>query len=326
MKIICTGIALTVCAFAFAEQSHAQTTSYHIGNSLTRDSQPLSLEPFVGQTGLTHTVGRHIRCGSSLPDIWADLETCVDPIAPFGTYDQALPNHDWDFITIQPFPDSTLSQDRTIIGNFIDLSRSNGRNSNTRILIYQAWPQTAPGRVEVDYTGLWDRSAQDSPEQAMLFSHDYFDLLIDDVRGDHPGTQIDIIPVGEVFAELDRRLKSGELVIADYTDANDFYRDLVNLHMNSLGRFVAASTVYATMFGEDPTGLTSPDGFFDEPDIPENGVDRDSELLTPEVQAALQGVVWDVVSTHEFSGVPEPSSLGLLLCGSGFWVMRRRPR
>ena len=113
-----------------------------------------------------------------------------------------------------------------------------------------------------------------------------------------------MIPVGEVMARIDAELKAGTLVIPGYRSAQDFYREGIHLHMNALGRFVAASTTYAVMFGEDPTGIASPAGFFNDADTP--AVAWDSALLTTQVQQDLQEIIWQVVSEHPYTNTSEP--------------------
>jgi len=307
-----------------AQQAEA-TVSYHIGNSLTWDSQPLSLQAMAAARGKTHVVGHHIRCGSSLPLIAGDDKTCVDPVAAFGTWRNALANHAFDTVVMQPHTRSSLAQDQAVISEMIDIAAAGPGGSGTRFLIYQAWPMTGP--TAADFGATWDTATPDADAQAMVYTRDYFNHLIQRARADRPGVTIDIIPVGEVFDELDARLKSGELQVADYTSANDFYRDGVHLHMNALGRFVAASTQYAVIFNEDPSGLARPSSFFDNADIPSLGIDWDAELLTPQVQADLQAVVWDVVGGPAYTNIPEPTSAMILaIAGVGLTCRRRSMR
>lgn len=321
MRILATTSALALSAIATA--AGADYTSYHIGNSLTWDSQPEAIAAMSGSRGRTHDVGYHIRCGSSLDQIAADDVTCIAPVADYGVWRNALPAHNFDAITIQPHTGAaaTLLGDQTVITQMIDTAIG-GANSyaDTRFYIYQAWPRLT--RLPNDYTTLWNASTANADGTATVYTREYFNHLIGRVRGQRPGAAVGMIPVGEVMAEIDARLKSGELVIPGYSDASDFYREDVHLHMNSLGRFVAASTTYAVMFGEDPTGIASPAGFFNQADT--ETVFWDSALLTPQVQADLQEVVWDVVQDHPFTSVPEPSSLLIALVGGGLLCTRRR--
>lgn len=296
-------------------------SSYHIGNSLTWDSQPTAIAAMSAAQGRSHEVGYHIRCGSSLVQIAGDDITCITPVESFGVWRNALPNHNFDAVTMQPHSGSTMLQDQTVLLEMIDAAIG-GVNSyaDTRFFIYQAWPKL--GNPPNDYATRWNTATVDADGTAMVYTEDYFDHLIERVRAARPDATVDMIPVGAVLAEVDARLKSGDLVIPGYSSAQDLYREDIHLHMNSLGRFIAASTTYAVMFDEDPSGIASPEGFFALDDTAT--ITWDSALLTPEVQADLQEIVWDVVSAHP--NVPEPGTLMLGAVGACMVSMRRRRR
>ena len=47
--------------------------------------------------------------------------------------------------------------------------------------------------------------------------------------------------------------------------------------------------------------------------------------FTPELYEALNETIWDVVSNHPYTGVPEPTTLAMLVLG-GLAVLRRKRR
>lgn len=289
-RLSCLLLACVLSAPAWAD-----FTSYHIGNSLTWDSQPNAVAAMARSRGHDHRVGYHIRCGSSLVQIAGDDQTCVPPVERFGTWRSALAGHRFDAITIQPHTRSTLAQDQAVILEMIDTAIAGGSTyGGTRFYIYQAWPRT--GNAPDDYTQRWLADTPDDDDTPMAYTRQYFAHLLARVREARPEARVDLIPVGEVFARIDAQLKSGDLVIADYTSANDFYREAIHLHMNDLGRFVAATTVYAVLHDEDPRGLALPAGYFSNADDAEHGIVWDAAVLTPQTAAALQAVVWEVVS------------------------------
>ena len=278
-------------------QAHciSQTTSYHIGNSLTYDSQPLALEAFATQIGLAHTVGFHIRESSALNEILADpSDTTVEPHPQFGTYQQALPGHEWDFVTIQPhqskdnpetpeFDPSTLATDVSAILHFIDLTRSNPANSDTKFYIYSAWPSIA------NYlNGHWYGQTHNFDGALTVHTRRYYEHLINRVR-DATDADVFMVPVGEVLFELDKRITAGdtEPLVDSFTD---LYRDSLHLALD-IGRYMASITTFTTLLQEDPFQLSRPDGFF-----------RKDEAFSPEYLEALNEVVRRVVATHRYSG------------------------
>ncbi|MEO0947163.1 MAG: malectin domain-containing carbohydrate-binding protein, partial [Cyanobacteria bacterium J06641_5] len=96
---------------------------------------------------------------------------------------------------------------------------------------------------------------------------------------------------------LDNRIKAGLIPQLDPSQGvEQFYSDGIHLNESpftedpTIGTYVVALTHYATLYQEDPRGLTgSVYGFDDVADAP---------LL-----AAVQDAVWDVVSTHHYTGL-----------------------
>jgi hypothetical protein len=59
--------------------------------------------------------------------------------------------------------------------------------------------------------------------------------------------------VGDVLLELDARMKAGKL--PGYTEIAQVYVD--GIHFNNVGSYVVGTTFYATLFRDDPRGLTT---------------------------------------------------------------------
>lgn len=199
-----------------------------------------------------------------------------------------------------------------------------------RFYIYATWPKveqvleqegekTYASYYEAEYTGGVQPCA------------DFFARLMEGLNDLHPDleTPVQLIPAGHVLAALDRKIRAGELPgIEDFYDRNqdyyikarrnnkgkspfdpeqfrpaagvlNFYAD--GVHMNdqphngrdsgTIGSYVAALTIYATLTGESPVGLTvDPYEMFDPV--------ADTELIR-----ALQTTVWDVVTRNPYTGV-----------------------
>ena len=285
----------------------AETSSFHIGNSITWDSQPLGIEALAELRGGEHAVGHHIFFSSSLDDIWNNPTfTSRAPVEDFGTFEEALPAHHWNAVTMQPWPKAaTLGQDAARIIDFIDLTRTNPANQDTEFFIYTPWARF--DRIRTHW--LNDVAYDDSTRSST--TREYFQLLARRVRED-TDAPVFIIPVGEVFYQLDQRIQAGNL--PGITSPFQLYRDAIHASY-SVGRYVAGVTTYATLFKEDPAGLTAPDGFYT----------SDSALFTPELYAGIHETVWQVVREHSLlfagdfngNGLVEQADLDLVLSNWG---------
>ncbi len=289
-------------AFAPAVQASPEAV-YFVGNSFTWDSSPATRVPSLsGELGVSLTVGHHINCGATLNDIWIDpADTCVASPAPFGTFDDALPNFEWSAVTLQPFNDALGGDSGAVnrIGQFIEAARSGGLNADTRFYVYSGWP--APWNdPNFDYSAAWER-AYDPANTSTTWTRDYFDQVMQGLAGDGNGEAL-MIPVGEVLYELDQRARAGLLPGVD--SANDLYRD--ELHLNNIGGYAASLTVVSTLWGESPIGLT------------------DGTNMSPELSLAVQQAVWDVVRAHPYTGIPEPA--GVAGTGAGLLLLLKRRR
>jgi hypothetical protein len=275
----------------------AVTTSYHIGNSLTLDSQPMALEGFAASRGFQHEVGYHIRASSSLKEILENpSDTTVTP-NEFGTFNQALPNNHWDIVTIQTHngQGSTLGTDVDSILSLINMTRSNPTNAQTNFYIYESWPIRSG-----EYQSEWNKPSLNELSTVTLQRKEHFYNVIERVR-DATDANVYMVPVGDVLYELDVRAKAGE--IPGFSNVNTFYRD--GLHMRyDIGRFVASATTFATVLGQYPNGLEKPEGFFEQPVGFGPGVN-----LSPIQKALILDTIRDVLDKHPYSGVRMPQSI-----------------
>lgn len=212
-------------------------------------------------------------------------------------------------MSVQPYYDVLEGEAGSInrVAQFITSAQSASRNDQTEFYVYAAWPGTG-GNEAFDYSSTW-LTAYDGTHGSRM-TRDYFERLMTGLyaRDDLDAGRIHMIPVGEVLFELDQRMKAGE--IAGFSDAGDLYRD--SYHMNTVGRYAAAMTVVATVWGESPVGLTVPSVY---------GADPTVDAATA---LAVQETVWDVVRAHQFTGVPEPTG-ALFGTGALLLLARRRP-
>lgn len=235
------------------------TTSYHVGNSLTWDSQPRSLDDFGAMRGREHAAGYHILEGTPLYSIVAQPDhPGVSFDATYGRFDAALANHAWTAVTMQPHTGagSTLGSEMNAILELIDLTRSNPANAATKFYIYAGWPAlTSP------FQQKWNEAVVDSLSTTSVRARQYYDHLINRVRA-ATDAEVYMIPVGEVLSQLDLQMQQG--MIPGYNVIQQFYGDSVHLN-GGVGRYTAAATTFATLLGEEPRGLAPPTGMFTSP-------------------------------------------------------------
>lgn len=276
--------------------------AYFIGNSLTWDMQPDALAALAQQSGGELHVGYHIRAGQPLV-YTAGHPDDITFANGYGGYDKALPNHAWDIVTLQPYigAGSTLGTDLAAIDQFIELTRS-GPSTQTRFYIYAGWPNaqswTWPTLDTDAYQAAWSAPAANNPAQPTTLSAQYFNDLYDDAVAAHPEQSIYLIPVGQVFARLDQEIRAGQL--DGFSSVYDLYRDPVHLSYD-IGRFIAAMTTYATLFGQSPVGLELPPGFFTVDETPGGALSPLVENIA--LRNQLADIVWDVVSGDYRTGV-----------------------
>ena len=285
---------------------------YSIGNSLTENGVP-GFASIAAMNGATIDAGYHIRYGAPLSHIQANPnDVSLDNSTPFGfygTFNQALSNNSWNYVTIEPFPgttfglNDTLGSDMANIAYFIDLTKSSGRSSDAEFFIYEAWPtQTSYGN---SYQSYWNQPVSDSQGQPMVLAKQYFDTLYAGLNAKYSNAvNIKIIPIGNVLNQLDINIKSGLLL--GINDISDLYSD--DYHVNNIGRFVAAITVYATILKTSPENINIPTWMF---------ATGYGPALTVDLAHQLETVVWDVVSHDPRTGVaPVPIPAATWLFGS----------
>lgn len=225
---------------------------YSIGNSLTADTLgPISngISSFFVLARQADVVidplGYHIACGSNLRAIEDHpTDTCVDPVDDIGPLASAIPNPSWNVMTVQPYPgsESTFSSDVDVISHI-----SNDVGPDTRVFIFTGWPP------HDGYEDSWSAPITVGPDTPTTLSRAYFVRLMAELE-----TEIDndviLIPAGEVLYRLDQRLVSG--AVPGMTDVSDLYRD--DLHLNSLGQWVAGVTAASVILEVDPFTFGKP--------------------------------------------------------------------
>lgn len=274
-------VLLAFCLFWFVAPIQA-VTLYQIGNQVTLGT--LRSGAMADESGLTLELGKHLFNNRSLQRIWDTPTETTSSTLPFGNFSEALPNNDWDFVSLQSFPYygatiATLGDDVNAANSFIDLTESAGRNAETVYFVLTSWPnQTSWGE--------WESWVPDELSEKLV-ARRYYDHLLDRLRSEHGVDKVSMIPTADTLFEVKQAIEKGQIPGISNLDEL-YYQPTV---LNSLGDFVAATTVLATVMRHDPRGMPVPSEF---------------STVPPDFAAAIQEVVWDTVNFHPYSGVTIP--------------------
>jgi len=244
-----------VSAFFISCQSQRFTpgqeiNSFHIGNSLTWDSQPKGIAEIAQNNGYKASAGYHITCGKPLTYISQNpQDVCVKVVSNFGYWGDALIKNKLDFVTMQPFRgESTLKSEADAIVNFIELCRSSEQNKDTVFYIYATWPP------QLNYAKTWTSDFPDEDDAKTVLCAQYFEHIIKRVRN-RTDAKVYMIPAGEVLYNLDRELRKGR--VPGLPNIQALFRDKVHLS-HDLGRFAVALTKYCTIYQQAPDRILKP--------------------------------------------------------------------
>ena len=351
-SLLAVALTLVCSASAMAQNT---VRAFHIGNSVTDTLRFTQLRDMVNANpgrGKTYVFGRHTIPGSPLEFTWNN------PTGGFGEpsfYNTALPNNDWNVLTLQPF-DRSVNNDQDYAQRFINLMRTRPGNANAQVYIYQRWPRrenipnTSPTQnVPINYPQVYNQTHVLDPNSPGYYginnleTKGFYDALLARVRQNNAGTGPVplMIPVGDVLQEIDARLKAGQIrgisgstrptLTPGILDVNILYPD--GIHFGNLGQFIVGTTFYATMFKDNPVGLVVPASYksasdnaqYRTADFNFPGVVLDPSLptITNETVEDLQAAIWHVVSNHPNAGIPEPAAMGAIAL-VGAVLMKRR--
>jgi hypothetical protein len=259
---------------------------YFLGNSLTVDAMQM-LPRAAAAAGLTHVNQYQVANNMTLAEYWRNQGEVSSTYASPAKFPTAFQAQSWDVIVLQPHMGMYESADDEIAAALalIDFARSNPSNADTRFMIYAA----ISGRPNIPvgsapswfpagktYAQMWDADYTGG-YAGNLRSREFFEEVFFRVRDARPDVDIGMIPVGHAFRELERRVADGTLQLSEITDTEDLYRDLV--HMNDLGRYLAATTFLATLYDVYPDDVDL--------GLSGTGLTADSRLALQEIAVAV---------------------------------------
>ena len=277
---------------------------FQVGNSFTFDSLAIrgvgfssgpvspvgTVEMLESATGESVTLGYHVRGNQTLESLWTDAGASSTFVTGFGRHPVALPQNDWDYLTLQSYPslsDPTLGQEVARIQDFVGAA-DEGSGGDTEIIVYGPWA----GRAEGGWS-QWDAPVVDSPSTLVNYSAAYQDLLFDKVEAEYPG-RVRLASAGKVIREIRERIHAGD---APFESTDDLYRD--HVHMSLAGRFAASTTIQTVILGHSQVGQP----------VPRNVPNWDSDnKITDEQAAWIQLLAWEVLLNDERSQVLTPAA------------------
>jgi hypothetical protein len=300
---------VTCCFAQPATAPSGEVSVYHVGNSLTGDlisEFPKIATPHAATRDRTYQWGVHFRPATSLTFIYANPSAPrsasiratnadgytwkavgADGYVPWTT---ALPGNHWDVVTLQSWQDdskATMETDTAAFNGMIAAARTRADNASTRFYVYAAWPAVKYDDFD-SYSIAFLAHTPNDPTALAAPTRDYFRHLVDSVRRTNP--DVEMIPAGEVLYALDRKMRAGRF--EHFTSVQQLHRDVI--HLNSIGKNVAAWTAYATIFKKSPVGL--PNHIHADKDYPpfKNVTD-----ISPADLRVMQETVWEVVTSSE---------------------------
>ena len=250
---------------------------YHVGNSLTfqnqqRDHFRDAAEALIG----SHTMGSHIDEGQNLTLIRSRPDGYEHLGDVGGPWNEALRDHQWDVVVLQPHTGGMRSEG--VAARFLFIEALD-HSEATRCYIYETWPYLSEDTTIEDW---WDLRGKN---QDTILSKPFFDGTRREAEGLLNGrAKVNMIPVGSVLEELQRRIEDDE----DYPwdSVLDFYTD--HIHFNQAGSYIVVSTWLATIFQRPSADFNLSDTF---------------PALSKSVAAQIDELVWDVVKAHPAAGV-----------------------
>lgn len=299
--------AFTAALVGGATVSAEPLRVFFIGNSVTDSLRYKAFAALAAKGGTEITWGRHMIPGSPLFLLWKENSGFTER---FGPSRKALTEHAWDVVSVQPFDRKLTSKsgegDLEVIQQMIDAQVA--QNPAVRFYVFSRWPRMAsvdgkpikfdkydydpskPGdrpdlaRIK-PWSELWERPFRADAWDNSNETRDYFEQVVTRLREANPKLKepVRMIPVGDVFAELDRRMRAGQ--VPGFDNIWLLYKD--GIHVNDHGSYVTALTFYATLLRKSPVGLP----------VGEYGA------VSPDALRVFQETVWDVVSKHPLAGV-----------------------
>jgi len=283
MKTIAALALILIPAISLMAQQ--QLKSLVIGNSYTAQVRwgTNGYPGLVDSGGHTGNVREFTYPGVALSQLWFQQE---DGYAPL------LRNETWTDVSLQAWAgyDNELTNAKRFaeavwglgpVGPGADAGDPLGASPDARVFIYMH----GRDKVAAFDNGAFFADRTENTGLSDMATFDYFEDMAQQLREDYPEQEVYVIPAAIALYEIDKYMEAG--LIPGYSDYVDLTRD--GGHTNDDGSYALALCFYATLLGEDPSGLPVPGAY---------GTD-------PETSAIFQEIVWRNVSRYPLAGVSD---------------------
>ncbi|MFW6304115.1 MAG: hypothetical protein ACOC2L_05785, partial [Candidatus Sumerlaeota bacterium] len=302
--IILAGLILApAMAQETGEKAEEGFRIYYIGNSLTDELKYDAFKNLAATREKNIIWGRHMIPGAPIVWLWDHMESGFR--TNFGYPKEAFSKYQWDAITMQPFTDFTREFPAAV--NFTKLLMEN--SPDAQVFIYAQWPNRRSRNWEKSFAGLAETPPDPESKYAEVLKmvqqrgitgyereslKNRYEMIVHGLNAlEITKKPVRLIPVGHVYQLLGQKMDAG--LVPGYSSIWEFYSD--GVHVSNVGSFIVANTFYATIFGEDPTGLPVIDGYAAQI----SGADRFE--ISDELRQVIQEFVWEIVASHPLTGV-----------------------
>lgn len=244
-------------------------SGYFLGNSLTWNGSPQYIDEAFGSER-SPEIGWAIYPGWPLHRIATDASIPLPSIEGTALDSDYVPyaiptsgrtyqgsehfQKAWEFISIQPHYADYDSELAAAIALIRESQSLNPGNAEADLFLYQIWPFGAAKRTK-SYVDTWLNSGRGLKGVSLQYFKDFQAAL----EAEFPNQDVFTIPIGEVLAELDRRLTANPITLDSlvYASAWDLFEDDVHLSdygvgSSAPGEYVAHMTMLASIWGGKP--------------------------------------------------------------------------
>ena len=211
----------------------------------------------------------------------------------------------WDFVVLQNYsvePTHFVDGQHSIADHYtygtLLYQQVMAKNPNARVILFETWSRAA---AHAYITGTSTPTSFASTAQMQSELRTNYAGLANSLNQNNPGKPaVRLAPVGTAWEIAGGLRAASDSQFADLHGSD-------NYHGDDDGYFLAAATIYSTIYEVSPTGLAG-------------SAQVTSLGLNMNVPAArLESAAWEAVQT-----VPEPGSAAFCLMGAGIACLRRR--
>jgi hypothetical protein len=255
---------------------------YWIGNSVTDALKYGTWKQTAEADGRSIIWGRTMIPGAPIHWLWDHPDQGISE-PPFDRWSIALKDYVWDVVSLQPYDggiDEWTSADVPNINKFMNYTKP--KSPDVQFVLFAHYPRQDYINASGSYQQHWDKPYKNT--RGGNETREFYKLVVEKVRALRTDMKpIVLVPVGEVYYQLDKKMKAGQfpgktgIVAAAYADG---------IHQNDFGNYIVGCTYYATMFMTNPTGFSG-----------------SRYGVSDQHAAIIQQTVWQVVTSTPLAGV-----------------------